>query len=77
MLKLTAADMAAISKGDSEYINGKGAKYYSNEEYKMAVEYYHIGASMGNVDSISNLGCCYLMEEILSRISRLLWLISE
>ena len=60
MLNLTAADMAAISKGDSDYINGKGAKHYSDEEYKLAVEYYHIGASMGNVDSISNLGYCYL-----------------
>lgn len=60
MLKLTDSDIVAITGQDSEYINNKGARCYAEENYGMAVEYYHLAASMGNVNSISNLGYCYL-----------------
>ncbi len=57
---LTQADKIAIERKDDIYINAKGAKLYRNQSYARAVEYYRLGAVMGNVDSISNLGYCYL-----------------
>ena len=57
---LTPTDMKAINLSDSNYLNNKGAKYYSSENYDEAVEYYRIAATMGNVLAISNLGYCYL-----------------
>lgn len=60
LLQLTETDKEAIILGDSNYINGKGAVLYNREEYKDAMEYYHIAAAMDNVQAISNLGYCYL-----------------
>lgn len=57
---LTQADKIAVECGDDVYINAKGAKLYGNQYYANAVEYYRLGAAMGNVNSISNLGYCYL-----------------
>ena len=57
---LTAADFNAIEWHDSNYLNSKGAKQYIKEDYKTAVEYYHLAAAMGNPQAISNLGYCYL-----------------
>jgi len=60
IFKLTATDNNAVLIGDSNYINNKGANLYRPGTYKEAVEYYRLGAAMGNVHSISNLGYCYL-----------------
>jgi len=57
---LTQADKVAIERKDDDYINAKGAKLYGNQSYSQAVEYYRLGAVMGNSVSISNLGYCYL-----------------
>ena len=57
---LTPADMNAVSLGDSNYINNKGANSYCSGTYKSAVEYYRLAAAMGNTQAISNLGYCYL-----------------
>ena len=57
---LTKADELAIERKDDTYINAKGANLYRDQSYAQAVEYYHLGAAMGNSDSISNLGYCYL-----------------
>ena len=57
---LTQADKITIEGGDDIYINAKGAKLYGNQLYSQAVEYYRLGAAMGNLDSVSNLGYCYL-----------------
>lgn len=57
---LTPTDLNAIMHGDSNYINNKGANFYSDAQYDKAVEYYRIAAAMGNVHAISNLGYCYL-----------------
>lgn len=59
-INLTKTDLNAITLGDSNYINNKGANYYTDAQYEKAVEYYRIAAAMGNVQSISNLGYCYL-----------------
>lgn len=59
-LTLTATDMEAISLGDSNYINNKGANLYNEGTYSYSVDYYRLSAAMGNVHSISNLGYCYL-----------------
>ena len=58
--ELTAADRAAIANNDSQYINNKGAKYYAEEHYEPAVEYYRIAAAMGDMTSVCNLGYCYM-----------------
>ena len=57
---LSKTDNIAIDLYDSNYINNKGAKLYSPESYAESVEYYRLAAAMGNVQSISNLGYCYL-----------------
>lgn len=57
---LNNADMTAINDGAEAYINNKGVKFYNDGSYHKAVEYYRLGATMGCVNSISNLGYCYL-----------------
>lgn len=66
-LLLTQADKTAIDRKDDIYINAKGAKLYGNQYYANAVEYYRLGAAMGNVNSISNLGYCYLYGRYISQ----------
>lgn len=57
---LTETDNNAVLLGDSNYINNKGVNLYHPDTYMEAVEYYRLAAAMGNVNSISNLGYCYL-----------------
>ena len=57
---LTKTDNNAVLLGDSNYINNKGANFYRPDTYMEAVGYYRLAAAMGNVNSISNLGYCYL-----------------
>lgn len=57
---LTQTDLLAVERGDSNYINNKGASLYGDGLYPDAVEYYRLAAAMGNVDAVSNLGYCYL-----------------
>ena len=57
---LTNADLAAVAASDHEYLNQKGAKYYAAQDYGTAIEYYRLAAAMGNTDSVSNLGYCYM-----------------
>ena len=59
-LQLTLTDLTALAKHDHDYLNQKGATFYTDEQYDLAVEYYRLAASLGNVDSLSNLGYCYL-----------------
>ncbi len=59
-INLTKTDLNAITLGDSNYINNKGANFYTDAQYDKAVEYYRIAAAMGNVKAITNLGYCYL-----------------
>ena len=49
ILKLSETDKEAISLGDSNYINNKGAVFYNQENYGASVEYYHLAAAMGNL----------------------------
>lgn len=60
MFALTKADQIAVDHNDHGYLNNKGAEYYSQGKYDLAVEYYRIAAAMGDDQSVSNLGYCYL-----------------
>lgn len=57
---LTNTDHQAIQDKNSQYLLEKGAKYYANEDYAHAIAYYHLAASMGNMQAVSNLGYCYM-----------------
>lgn len=57
---LTKADFLAVEGGDRDFLNNKGAKYYTDGAYESAVEYYRLAAAMGCVQSLSNLGYCYM-----------------
>lgn len=59
-MKLTRADKYAIQCGDAEFINNKGAHYYNEMDFEVAVEYYHLAASMGSSLAVCNLGYCYM-----------------
>lgn len=59
-MKLTPTDMLAVRKGDANYILGKGSNCYMNEDFKNAVDYYHLASSMGSIQATCNLGYCYL-----------------
>lgn len=59
-MKLSKTDMEAVKRGDSNYINVKGANAYKKHDYVTAMEYYHLACSMGNVNACTNLGYCYL-----------------
>lgn len=45
---------------DADKYNNKGAFYYRDGDYKKAVEYYRLAATLGDVHAVSNLGYCYL-----------------
>ena len=59
-IQLTKVDEAALRDGDSVYLNGRGADAYYKADYETALEYYRLAAAMGNVESVSNLGYCYM-----------------
>lgn len=59
-MKLTRADKEAIKMGNAGYILNKGAELYRNENFKEAIEYYHLASTMGSDIATSNLGYCYL-----------------
>ena len=59
-LQLNQTDLTALAQNDHAYLNQKGADFYTREQYDLAVEYYRLAAAMGNIDSLSNLGYCYL-----------------
>lgn len=58
--ELTQTDLNAIRHNDFNYINQKGARLYTDEDYAKAIEYYRIASAMGDVNAITNLGYCYL-----------------
>ena len=58
--ELTKTDMEAISLGDNNYINNKGANLYKEGTFSYSVDYYRLAAAMGDVHAVSNLGYCYL-----------------
>ncbi len=64
---LSLADLLAIQRGDCDFINEKGVKYYEAKDYKNAVEYYRLAAAMGSVDAISNLGYCYMYSRSIEK----------
>ncbi|HEL9634645.1 TPA: sel1 repeat family protein [Streptococcus suis] len=59
-IELSVTDYKAMENNDSGYLNSKGADFYREGDYTNAVAYYHLAASMGNTDAMSNLGYCYL-----------------
>ncbi|MBR6136767.1 MAG: sel1 repeat family protein [Bacilli bacterium] len=62
-MKLTKADKAAIQSGDSNYLCNKGIRYYHDQDYEVALEYFHLAGSMGNSKAIGNIGVCYMYGE--------------
>ena len=60
MFKLTNADNVALNNSDRAYFCNKGAKLYGEKKYKDAIEYYRIAMALEDVQSISNIGYCYL-----------------
>jgi len=62
-MKLTKADKAAIQNGDSNYLLNKGIRYYYDQEYEIALDYYHLAAAMGNGKAAGNIGYCYMYGE--------------
>lgn len=67
MFQLTQTDKQALYNDDAEYFTDKGARAYSREEYREAVEYYRIAASLGETQAIANLGYCYLYGRAIER----------
>ena len=64
---LSDADILAIERGDYNFLNNKGAKYYAEEDYERAIEYYRLAATMGSAHSISNLGYCYMYARSIAK----------
>ena len=67
MFQLTQTDKQALYNDDAEYFTDKGARAYSREEYREAVEYYRIAATFGEPQAIANLGYCYLYGRAIER----------
>ena len=67
MFQLTQTDKQALYNDDAEYFTDKGARAYSREEYREAVEYYRIAATLGETQAIANLGYCYLYGRAIER----------
>lgn len=62
-MKLSKADKAAIQNGDANYLINKGIRYYYDQEYEIALEYYRLAASMGSGKAAGNIGYCYMRGE--------------
>lgn len=58
-IELSKASIIALEDHNNSYFNEIGADFYRDGNYKTAIEYYRIAASMGNVQSLANLGYCY------------------
>ena len=67
MFQLTQTDKQALYNDDAEYFTDKGARAYSREEYREAVEYYRIAATLGETQAIANLEYCYLYGRAIER----------
>lgn len=59
-MKLTKTDKAAIQSGDSNYLVNKGTKYFYDQDYEVALDYYQLAAAMGNGKAIGNIAYCYM-----------------
>lgn len=62
-MKLTKSDKAAIQQQDSTYLLNKGIRYYYDQDYEVALEYFHLASSMGNSKAITSIGHCYMYGE--------------
>lgn len=62
-MKLTKADKAAIQNGDSNYLCNKGIRYYYDQDYEIALEYFHLAGAMGCGKAIGKIGVCYMYGE--------------
>ncbi len=70
-INLTNGDMIAVSEENDEYIHNMGAKYYKEGDYEKAIEYYRISSILGNDQSITNLGYCYLYGRAVEKNEKL------
>ena len=59
-IKLTEEDIKQLKENNGQYFLEKGGHYYEPETYNKAVEYYTIGASIGNASCFACLGYCYM-----------------
>lgn len=59
-MKLTKADKAAVQSGDSSYLLNKGIRYFYDQDYEFALEYFHLSAALGNGRANGYLGYCYM-----------------
>lgn len=60
MIILTQADRLALERNDADMLNNKGARFYNEQAYEQAVEYYRLAAAMGCMHAVCNLGYCYM-----------------
>ena len=63
IMKLTRADKAAIQNGDSNYLVNKGIRYYYDQDYEVALDYFHLAAALGNGRAAGYIGHCYMHGE--------------
>lgn len=59
-MKLSRVDKVAIQSFDDEYLYKKGVSFFFDEDYEVALEYFHLAISMGNVKSLAYVGNCYM-----------------
>lgn len=59
-MKLTRSDKAAIQNGDSNYLLNKGIRFYYDNDFEVALEYFHLAAAMGNTKAMGQIGHCYM-----------------
>lgn len=59
-MQLTKADKLAVQEKNAEFLLDKGSKYYTEENYALAIEYYRLAAAMGSMQAVSNLGYCFM-----------------
>lgn len=58
--KLSETDYRAINLNDGNHFTNKGANLYNEDTFYKSVEYYRLGAALGEIHAISDLGYCYL-----------------
>ena len=59
-MKLSRVDKVAIQNFDDEYLYKKGVGFYYDEDFEIALEFFHLAIAMGNVKALGFVGDCYI-----------------
>ncbi|MGT2950682.1 hypothetical protein [Streptococcus cuniculi] len=65
---MNEADLHAIELADADYLLNKGASFYREGNYTLAIEYYRLAALLGQDQALANFGYYHLYRRAVLQI---------